>query len=225
MSGGRVGRAPGEAATGARVEDDELVAGPAQLVVVVDRGVGALEQLAALADRVGVGVLGRVDEIGRGAHPLGDLLGQGDARVVAPGGPRRQPGEEVAALLAARPLAREAVGRVAPRLEDGAGGHGVGRDAAPEPAAGVGILGDDRVGAPPAAQQPVVGDLVVVEHHQRGDVGEGAPDRGKAVAEVVERLRLLDPALHPLDRVGHVPSPGRARPQGSWRRSPRPSPA
>ena len=44
---------------------------------------------------------------------------------------------------------------------------------------------------------------MVVEHHQRGDVGEGAPDGGKAVAEVVERLGLLDPALHPLDRLGH----------------------
>ncbi len=74
--------------------------------------------------------------------------------------------------------------RIAPGLKERVGEQTVGQDPSSQ------IGGQHRL-APPSVQKPVICDLVIVEHHVRGYVGQRAPHVGQGALEDLKRFVQL----------------------------------
>ena len=137
--------------------------------------------------------------VGRGQAEAGPELLAGRALLAVPGGQcLQQP--------PARPVGGELAGLVAPALEDRVGGEGV-LDQAPAQGPAVDVL------VPAPVQVPVVGDVVVVEDHVGGDVGQGPPHPGQGAGEL-EHGRAAPVGLGGRQGggAGRVARPQRVRP-------------
>ena len=85
----------------------------------------------------------------------------------------------------------EALGDVAPRLEQRVGDQGVANDPPTERI----VVDTQDPFAPQPVHERVVGVLVVVAHHVRGNIGHGAAHGRYAVAEPRDRIGFLVPGF------------------------------